>query len=432
MKTFGTIVLIISIFTSIISKNLVDSDNIQSLNEKFISLKTESNIIVDEISDFHTTQQLKYIKDEKPENINLYAHGDKDLSRPKGNKLDFSNDVADSSSYVLQYSSSQHFESDKSKTIKNLKNKIYYLKNLKLNQTIYYRGASNIEGLVNARIHKLTVNSLTPRNLDIPGLDNVRDIGGYKTSLKKGAVIKQGLYYRTARPEGLKEEGRRILSKELGIKREINLRGTNYNPKIEGISYHFIPINNANEKTRFDKYNQEYKKVFDLISEANKYPIMLHCHAGADRTGVMSFALLALLGAEYKDIAKDYAFTSFSTQGKRYVKHSQLETWMDKLKKFEGKNLAEKCKNWLMQKGIKERVLEHIREIFIDGYNQSYAKRNKYFPENFDSLSIDDKYKVVKKLLLKNKIKINDLKSILSENDYQVILKRYLLEKHKN
>ena len=101
MKTFGTIVLIISIFTSIISKNLVDSDNIQSLNEKFISLKTESNIIVDEISDFHTTQQLKYIKDEKPENINLYAHGDKDLSRPKGNKLDFSNDVADSSSYVL-------------------------------------------------------------------------------------------------------------------------------------------------------------------------------------------------------------------------------------------------------------------------------------------------------------------------------------------
>ena len=159
---------------------------------------------------------------------------------------------------------------------------------------------------------------------------------------------------------------------------------------------------------------------------------MLHCHAGADRTGVMSFALLALLGAEYKDIAKDYAFTSFSTQGKRYVKHSQLEIWMNKLQKFEGKNLAEKCKNWLMKKGIKERVLEHIREIFIEGYNASQAKMNKYFPDNFDSLSIDEKYKVVKKLLLENKIKINDLKSILSSNDYQVILRRYLLDKGKN
>ena len=33
---------------------------------------------------------------------------------------------------------------------------------------------------------------------------------------------------------------------------------------------------------------------------------------------------------------------------------------------------------------------------------------NKYFPDNFDSLSIDEKYKVVKKLLLENKIKINE------------------------
>ena len=432
MNAFGTIVLVISIFASTISKNIVDPVNIQSSNEKIILLKTESNIVVDEISDFHTPEQLKYIKDEKPENIDKYAHGNKDLSRPKGNKLDFSNDVGDYPSYVLQYSSSQHFESDKSKTIINLKSKVYYLKNLKLNQTIYYRGAENVDGLINAKIHKLTVNTLPPRNLDIPGLDNVRDIGGYKTYLKRGAVIKQGLYYRTARFDGLKEEGKKILVKELGIKREINLRGTNNNPKIEGITYHYIPIKHSTGNTRFDKYSQEYKKVFQIMSEADKYPVMLHCYAGADRTGVMSFALLALLGVEYKDIARDYAFTSFGVQGARYVKGSQLETWIKKLEKFEGKNLAEKCKNWLMKKGIKERVLEHIREIFIDGYNANTAKINKYLPANFDSLSIDEKYKVVKQLILENKIKLMNLKDILSPNDYQVILKRYLLDKGKN
>ena len=432
MKTFGTIVLVISIFASTISKNIVDSVNIQSSDEKFISLKTESNIIVDEISDFHTTEQLRYIKDEKPENIDKYAPGNKDLSRPKGNKLDFSKDIPDSSSYVLQYSSSQHFENDKSKTIKDLKSKIYYLKNLKLNQTIYYRGAADVRGLVDAKIHKLTVNTLPPRNLDIPGLDNVRDIGGYNTCLKKGAVIKQGLYYRTARFEDLKEEGKKIIVKELGIKREINLRGTNYNPKIEGVTYNYIPIKHSTDKTRFDKFSQEYKKVFQIISEADKYPVMLHCYAGADRTGVMSFALLALLGVEYKDIARDYAFTSFSKQGQRNIRGSQLETWMKKLEKVEGKNLTEKCKNWLMKKGIKERVLEHIREIFIPGYNANHAKMIKYFPANFDSLSIDEKYKIVKKLILENKIKLMDLKDILPPNDYQIILKRYLLDKGKN
>ena len=366
MKTFGTFVLVIRIFAFTVSINIVDSENFQSSNEKFIPLKNESNIIVDEISDFHTPEQLKYIKDENPENIYLYASGNKDLSRPKGNKLDFSNDVPDSPSYVLQYSSSQYFENNKSKTI-NLKKKTYYLKNLKLNQIIYYRGAVNIEGLLNARIHKLTVNILPPRNLDIPGLDNVRDIGGYKTYLKKGAVIKQGLYYRTARLEDIKEEGKKILSKQLRIKVEINLKETNYNPNIEGISYHFIPMKYSDPNTRFDEFNQEYQKIFDLISKADKYPIMLHCYSGADRTGVMSFALLALLGVQYKDIARDYAFTSFSAQGPRYIKNSQLEIWMQKLEKYEGKTLAEKCKNWPMKKGIKETVLEHIREIFING-----------------------------------------------------------------
>ena len=426
MKTFEIIILIISIFSFITSKNLLNSDNIHSSNEKIISLKTESNIIKDEISDFHTPEQLKYLKDPKPENINLYAHGDKDLSRPKGNKLDFSKDVADSSSYVLQYSSSQNFETEKSKTIKDLKSKIYYLKNLKLNETIYYRGAVNVDELVNSKIHKLTVSSLPPRNLDIPGLDNARDIGGYKTSLVKGGVIKQGLYYRTARLTDLKDAGKKIITK-LGIKREINVNELNFNPNVKGMTYHYIPMANTNDNTRFDKYNSEYKQIFKLMSEADKYPILLHCHAGADRTGVMSFALLALLGVEYKDIARDYAFTSFGVQGKRYVKGSQLELWMKKLDKYEGKSLAEKCKNWLMKKGIKENILERIRKIFISGYSR---KKNPYFPDNFDSLSIDEKYKIVKKLLRENKIKLIHLKEYLSPNDYQVIMKKYILDKN--
>ena len=429
MNIFGIIILAISLISPLSSKKLFNNSfNFLSSKEKLFSLKVESNIIIDEISDFHTPAQLKYIKDPKPENIFLYAHGNEDLSRPKGNKLDFSQDVADSSSYVLQYSSSQHFENDKTKTIKDLKNKIYYLKNLKLNETIYYRGAVNVEGLVNSKIHKLTVSSLPPRNLDIPGLDNARDIGGYKTNLIKGGVIKQGLYYRSARLSTMGDEGKKIISK-LGIKREINLNEEYFNPNIKGISYHYIPMENTDENTRFDKYNQEYKTVFQLLSEADKYPIVLHCHAGADRTGVMSFALLALLGVEYKDIARDYAFTSFGVQGERYVKNSQLELWMKKLDKYEGKNLAEKCKNWLIKKGIKENILERIRGIFIGGYNR---KKSPYFPDNFDSLSIDEKYKIVKKLVSENKIKIIHLKEYLSQTDYQIIVKRYLLEKNKN
>ena len=43
---------------------------------------------------------------------------------------------------------------------------------------------------------------------------------------------------------------------------------------------------------------------------------------------------------------------------------------MGKLNNYEGDTKAEQCKNWLMTKGLEEEKLEHIRAIFIDGYQE--------------------------------------------------------------
>ena len=72
-------------------------------------------------NDFHTLLQYRYIIDEKPENIFNYAQGDKNISIPKGNVLDFSDSVnISSSSYIIQISSSINFDSPDTKIIKNL------------------------------------------------------------------------------------------------------------------------------------------------------------------------------------------------------------------------------------------------------------------------------------------------------------------------
>ena len=78
----------------------------------------------------------------------------------------------DSDSYVIQISSSENFTSSDTKIIENLKEKNYTLKNLKLGQIIYYLGAINQEELPKSKIYQLTVNTLPPRNLDIPSVDN--------------------------------------------------------------------------------------------------------------------------------------------------------------------------------------------------------------------------------------------------------------------
>ena len=94
--------------------------------------------------------------------------------------------------------------------------------NLEIATTYYYKVVNNtfeIEG----EVGKIVVEDQAPRNLYVPGMTNVRDIGGWgiETLTKR---IKQGLIYRTARGNSITEAGKTILKQDLGIKTEIDLR----------------------------------------------------------------------------------------------------------------------------------------------------------------------------------------------------------------
>lgn len=384
----------------------IDYINFQTKKIDTIPIDPDSEEIPS--NDFHTLVQYRYITDEIPENIFNYAYGQEDLSRPRGNLLDFSDSIEENSDYyVIQISSSEDFDSSSdTKIISDLTEKYYIIKNLKLGQKIFYRGAINEVDLANSKIYSLTVNTLPPRNLDIPGVDNCRDIGGVKTTLVENGKINQGLYYRTAAIDYVEEEGKRIIREDLGIKVEIDLRDEvfeEYGPYVEGLEYHYIPMSSATSNYRFEQYEEEYKKVYNLMANADNKPIALHCQAGADRTGIMTFSLLTLLGCEFNDIARDYLFTNFGVQGERNI-NSEFMGWWTKLDLYEGDTKAEKSKNWLMSKGIEEETLEHIREIFIDGYKKNidlnnYKKENKNeyilneYNKKFAEFISEDNYK---------------------------------------
>ena len=50
--------------------------------------------------------------------------------------------------------------------------------------------------------------------------------------------------------------------------------------------------------------------MFEIFAEAERHPIVLHCTAGKDRTGVSTAFLLAVLGVERDLIEADYRLTN--------------------------------------------------------------------------------------------------------------------------
>lgn len=320
------------------------------------------------ISEYRTPLQEQYLLDDYL-NIHSYVFGAEELSKPNGLVLDFSVDVSkEAQKYTIEYSDSPYFTH--SLIVEDLSLPQFEYNNPMLGETVYFRGSETKEGLSSASIHKITTSSVAPRLLSIDGGFNFRDLGGYRSSLKKGATVRQNVFFRGGRPDLLTDEGKWELYDHLGVRSEIDLRDSVLcvGPYIDGVQYYPVSIPSGTEETRFEEFSWEYSLIFSYISEASVgNAVYLHCYAGADRTGIVSFMLLTLLGVSYEDSARDYLMTNFTDQGKRSLE-TEFNNWYEKLNLFDGDTKAEQAKNWLISKGVSPWTIEAIRYNMLEGY----------------------------------------------------------------
>lgn len=167
---------------------------------------------------------------------------------------------------------------------------------------------------------KISIKNEPVRWIDVDGLDNVRDMGGWKT--ESGKVIKYGLLYRGGRLDQITDTGVDTL-KQLGIKTDIDIRSTaDWDSHGEvakaGLKYYFIDTSAhydhifTNGGLPVAEVKENYPKIFELLADQSNYPIYLHCNFGNDRTGSMAFILNGLLGVNYEDLTRDYELTSYA------------------------------------------------------------------------------------------------------------------------
>ena len=177
------------------------------------------------------------------------------------------------------------------------------------------------------------------RIVNVDGVSNVRDIGGYKA--QGNSKVQYGLIYRGARLNAITDEGIATFTKELGIKTELDVRyGTDGGKAVdmEGVAYKqfgmwaynsILPDTcqpKASGAGLFDARTIDgIKGVFETIANPDNLPVYIHCTAGADRTGTICYLINGVLGVEYEGIVQDFELTSFSEQGRRW--RSSVKNW---------------------------------------------------------------------------------------------------------
>lgn len=253
------------------------------------------------------------------------------------------------------------------------------LYNLYKATTYYYCVEATLVGGGNCKAEgTFKTTDIGPRVMEIDGIYNVRDVGGYKTD--SGARTKQGLFYRggSLRPadifkSDLTEEGQAYMSDVLGIKSDFDIRGMG----AESGNLTTSPIPGAQLKyVALDGYmgafriKEHFRQAFSFLADKDNYPVYVHCTGGADRTGTLVFLYNALLGVSEGELIQDYEFTSFSVYGERNSKAGttygdMFQEFLTTLKSYEGETLKEKTESYLLEIGVTAAEIASIRSIML-------------------------------------------------------------------
>jgi protein-tyrosine phosphatase len=172
---------------------------------------------------------------------------------------------------------------------------------------------------------------VSERAIAFTNLFNFRDLGGYPTA--DGRTVRWGRLYRSDDLSRLRpDEAERF--RALGIRSVVDLRRPNEIaadgriPDLDGCTYHHVHLKHpwwpeetfadTAERTAFvvQRYLEITEKAADglglalrLIADPDAAPLVVHCIAGKDRTGVVSALTLALLGVDDDVIADDYTLS---------------------------------------------------------------------------------------------------------------------------
>jgi protein-tyrosine phosphatase len=161
--------------------------------------------------------------------------------------------------------------------------------------------------------------------VELAGASNVRDVGGLQAGdrVVRGGVLLRSDHLDDATPDDLA-----LLADDLGLRAVIDLRGEAEDPRPPAWDTHGVDVlplplfdlSGTTDRSAFrgapadayaamlDLAGDALVAILELVAHADG-PVLVHCAAGKDRTGIVVAVLLSLAGVDEAEVVADYLAT---------------------------------------------------------------------------------------------------------------------------